>query len=658
MLTSRGWWFIIWVCAILALAVIFHHALLVILCLALLFWFSWEWLLFAVRGRVVARQLEVVRLVCDERGPVDSLWAGHTFTVDVEVRLREWLGLSYVTISDRIPFGADHVAGDLHCDGPIRRGRPLHLSYTMRCPDVGRLRFEGVKLRLADLQGFFHRTTFLRSVVVYRVLPRLVDGRGRPATKKRHNLLPPPGVHRLRRPGSGSELLDLRDYLPGDPPKTIAWKVSARRDRLITKEFESEVPIRCTLFVDTSNSVRIGAPGRNALGRLVEIAASVAQANTGDRDLTGLCLFDETGAVPVRPARGSRHLASLLNVLVDAGSKPPATEQAPLDPLMRLAHAFAEEIYPDLMRPEVNHFPFWMSWLITRPLYLIRRPTVGDLLYRCLPLLLVAYAFWVVGLTVWALLGLAHLLISVDTPGPLILLALSTGGLSLLLVFALAAVHWFFPQRRRADRWRKRLAAFLSVRYGLAPAGLSLLLEDDEQFGLYLQRFLAEHHVPYPLPLYDALGRYRFASPEKVAVLSAALTRAVGKEHDNELFVLMADLLELEEALEPLAHAVRVALARHHQVVVVCPWPPGAPPPTAAGSETGSIPFYGREMHAATNVRALVQHATTRRLHRAYHALRRRFARMGVPVISARSDEAIPTILERMDRLRMLGRRR
>ena len=67
---------------------------------------------------------------------------------------------------------------------------------------------------------------------------------------------PPPGVHRLKRPGGGSELLDLRDYMPGDPPKMIAWKPSARKDKLFTKEFESEVPVRCTLFVDASESTR------------------------------------------------------------------------------------------------------------------------------------------------------------------------------------------------------------------------------------------------------------------------------------------------------------------------------------------------------------------------------------------------------------------
>src|SRR5207244_8066975 len=128
--------------------------------------------------------------------------------------------------------------------------------------------------------------------------------------------------------------------MPGDPPRTIAWKPSARRDRLITKEFENEVPLRCPLFVDISHSVRIGPVGRNALARLVEICAAVAQASAGVRDLTGICLFDdERVTVLKRPARGARHLIELLNLLADASSLAPATGAARLGVLVPLAHA-------------------------------------------------------------------------------------------------------------------------------------------------------------------------------------------------------------------------------------------------------------------------------------------------------------------------------
>ncbi len=205
---------------------------------------------------------------------------------------------------------------------PRRRAGRWSCRYRIRCGPAGLARFEGVRVQAADWQGFFYHVHFVRAVVVLPILPVLTQRAGQPASKKRHNLLMPPGIHRFRRPGSGSELLDLRDYLPGDPPKTIAWKVSARRDRLITKEFESEVPVRCTLFVDTSNSVRVpGAAGvgprqtppyGKALDRLVDLAAGILQASAGIRDLTGLCLFDEQGVTSVRPDRGGAHLTECL----------------------------------------------------------------------------------------------------------------------------------------------------------------------------------------------------------------------------------------------------------------------------------------------------------------------------------------------------------
>src|SRR5262249_10793611 len=163
---------------------------LAVLALALLLWFAWEWLLFAVRARIIARQVELRRFANDERGPVDSLWAGRTFAVHVELRLSEWLGLAYVAAGGSGPLRAGHVGGEVHTDGALGPEEPLQLGYRIRCPIVGRLRFEGVKVRLADLQGFFYHATFLPGAVEYRVLPRLTDASGRAATKKRHNLLP------------------------------------------------------------------------------------------------------------------------------------------------------------------------------------------------------------------------------------------------------------------------------------------------------------------------------------------------------------------------------------------------------------------------------------------------------------------------------------
>jgi uncharacterized protein (DUF58 family) len=644
MLTARGFWFLLIVFTLLVLALLSRQVALVLVGLALLFWFLAEWLAFAVRCHVVARRLGARRTLHDGEATLAALWAGRAFEVRVALRLDGPVGLPCVAAADRVPFGVEQVGGTSLYDGALAPGEPVLLTYTLRCPAAGQLRFDGLRLELADLQGFFYRATFLPVVGVYRVLPALTDAAGHTPTVKRHNLLPPPGVHRLRRPGSGSELLDLRDYMPGDPPKTIAWKVSARRDRLITKEFESEVPVRCTLFVDTSNSVRLGPAGHNALSGLVAIAAAAAQANSGSRDLTGLCLFDEAAAQVVRPARGARHLAGLLNRLTDAARLAPTTARAPVAELMPLAYALAQEVYPDLMSASLNRVPAWLPWLWPVPADSGRRPGLAGSLYRgsfvgCSALLM---AF---GLLVFYLL--------MDLLQEVLPLRALPVHLSALagVVFAVLVLRRVYPalplafasHRRRAASWRKQLAALLALRQQEGPGGLALFLEDDERFSLALQRFLAEHQVPYPLPLYDAHGRYLFASPGKVDVLARALLQAVGKGHDNELFVLLVDLLELGDRLEPLLRAVRVALGRHHQVVVICPWP---------------YPRHGVRGRSPQTLLGQLEQVTAGRLEQAYAQLRRTFARMGVAVIRAAGDEPVQLILDRVERLRGLGRRR
>jgi uncharacterized protein (DUF58 family) len=664
MITSRGWWFLVLSLAILALGVLAGRFALTLVGLALFLWFITEWLRFGWHAQTVARGLGVQRELWDERGPVDTLWAGRVFQVRVALRLSSRFRLPYVRFADRMPFGAELATGKPHTEGALASASPLTTLYQLRCPATGRLRFEGVRVELADPQGFFYHVAFVHDPVLFPVLPALALSDGRKTTLKRFNVLPAHGIHRFRRPGAGSELLDLRDYRPGDPPKTIAWKVSARRDRLITKDFESEVPVRCTLFVDTSHAVRLGPPGQNALAHLVELAATVAQADVEAHDWTGLCLFDETRVTTyVRPARGNRHLLRLLNVLADAAGSTPATGEGRLDSLLPLAYAFAEEVYPEQLRPEINYFPPWLAWLSPKPAYTIAHPSLADRIYGRLPiwLLIVGIAGLVLGIAgTWAALYFLPERLNV----PAMSVVLIVGALWLLLVPALRVFPLFFPRRRRWEAWRKRLAALLSVRYGLAPGGLALLMQDDQRFIQCMQQFLAEHHVPYPLPLYDRRGRYLFASPGKVEVLARALLHGVGKGHDNELFVLLVDLLELPEQLEPLLRAIKVALARHHQVMIICPWPPEVELPenrrqdgTATGSSLDLSGVRRPRPYRQRLVETMLR-ATTARLHQAFFQLRRTFARVGVPVLCARGGDPARLVLDRINRLRAAGRKR
>jgi uncharacterized protein (DUF58 family) len=663
MLTSRGWWYLFFAFLALAAGYLLDSRPLTVIALALIVWFGAAWFLFAMRVPLSVRRLRLEREVCDDRGPTNTLWAGRSFGVRVRLVAGGVLRLPYLRATDRPPYGVE-VEGATSAAGPVGYGEVLAIAYRIRCPAPGPARFEGFRVQIADLQGFFYHTAFVHQPVVLRVMPPLIQVRNPTPSLKRDNLLPPPGVHRLRRPGAGGELLDLRDYMPGDPPKTIAWKVSARRDRLITKEFEREAPVRCTLFVDASQSVRVPTVFGKSLGRLVEIAGGVAQANADARDLTGLVLFDEQGAAVTPPDRSPAHGIQLLQTLADASALAPASTPLNPDRLTPLAYAFAQEVYPHLLRSGVNLMPFWVEWFAPFPAN--SRPPFSLLRFlnkhkltiyflgtwvAPLPMLcFMAYVFF--SFVLVGRISLSAFVAAFFTPSTYFFwINIGTAIISLAALLVLLGTLIASGRLRRQSRFRKPLAAIFSVKFGLGPGGLAALLEDDDQFGLYTQRFLADHQVPYTAPLYDRRGRYLFAAPEKAPVLATALTRAVGKGRDNELFVLLADLLELEEGeLAPLVKAVRMAIGRRHQVMLVIPWPanmrpPDEEPPAPLNLPPDAMPW-------------ALRRATTRRYQQAFHRVRRTFARLGVQVVCAEGDEPLPLILQRIDRLRAAGVRR
>jgi uncharacterized protein (DUF58 family) len=658
MLTTRGWWLLCVILLLLICGMLWSHALLMITGLAFLGWFGWEWFLFNLRRQTAVRGLRIERVLEDERGPITTLWYGRTFTV--HVRLLGDRRLPHVRMCDFVAFNVDLVGGEAEASGPVGGAASLSAVYRVHCPTVGLARFEGVRVQLADFQGFFYHAAFVSSPVVYRVLPMLVESDVQTAAIKRHNQLLPPGIHRLKRPGSGSELLDLRDYMTGDPPKTIAWKVSARRDKLITKEFESEVPVRCTLFIDTSNSVRVPAREGKPIQRLIAIAASVVQANTSIRDLTGVCAFDEKGAQVVRPHRSGKHLTNVLQTLAEAAAQTPVLQRVDPDSLLPVAYSYACDVYPQLMDRGINAVPLWQQIIDAFPRYSRKRRSFVERLHQWKrPVFNLFVKYIPAGVFLLTLLfagrvflGWQRLILN-GSLDPWIFLTLVPPAASVLfgVVFIFGTLV-ISGRTLQLAYWRKRLAALFAIRYGTGPGGLASLLEDDDQFALQIQRFLGEHQVPYRLPLYDQSGKYLFAAPEKIPVLATALLRAVGKGRDNELFVLLVDLLELDDYLEPLLRAVRVALGRHHQVIIVCPWPPGMRLPKVEAPEPARSVKAG---HPET-FRMFLHRSQTRRFRDAYYRLRRTFVRMGVPLVCAGSDEPVSLILNRLDRLRALRR--
>jgi uncharacterized protein (DUF58 family) len=126
------------------------------------------------------------------------------------------------------------------------------------------------------------------------------------------------GLHRSPRKGFSVEFAEYRAYQSGDDPRYVDWKIAARSDRWVVRQYEEETNLRSTIVLDVSKSmdwsgVRMGGPREGlAAERLTKLAyaerltAALALLLLRQRDAVGLIRFDERvrSAVPPRARQG------------------------------------------------------------------------------------------------------------------------------------------------------------------------------------------------------------------------------------------------------------------------------------------------------------------------------------------------------------------
>jgi len=114
------------------------------------------------------------------------------------------------------------------------------------------------------------------------------------------------GSHRSPLRGFSTEFAHHRQYSPGDPIKTLDWRVFGRTDRYYTKLYEAETNFDCHLLVDASSSMNYGSGKVSKLEYAKYLTASLAYLVLKQRDSVGLSVFDSEvrAYLPPRSAMG------------------------------------------------------------------------------------------------------------------------------------------------------------------------------------------------------------------------------------------------------------------------------------------------------------------------------------------------------------------
>ncbi len=140
------------------------------------------------------------------------------------------------------------------------------------------------------------------------------------------------GQYRSGFRGQGLDFDDFREYQPGDEPRFIDWKVTARTGTPYIRRFHEEREQVLLLAVDASGSMGYASGEDSKLEYAARLAAVLAYSAVQNGDKVGLLLYGRQPHFYLPPAKGMKQCLRIVREII---STPAGGEDEAVDAVAR-----------------------------------------------------------------------------------------------------------------------------------------------------------------------------------------------------------------------------------------------------------------------------------------------------------------------------------
>lgn len=188
----------------------------------------------------------------------------------------------------------------------IEPGKTHRRTIKVRFARRGRFGLGPMRLSTCFPFGFLEFWTRRGEPAEVIVFPRLVSVA--PALRRVGSLT---GDLEIQKKGSGISLFSIRPYQPGDPARSIHWKLSAKGGGLLIREHEAEDMNKIRLVLDFQTSPDPTTDEIESFENAISLMASLARHFINRDYEVGLLLPTRQ----VEPAGGREHLRAMMRTL-------------------------------------------------------------------------------------------------------------------------------------------------------------------------------------------------------------------------------------------------------------------------------------------------------------------------------------------------------
>jgi len=280
--------------------VFFYHTANILFLLFLLTLIIDTLILFVNKQGVSAKRISAVKLSNGDENII---------SIQVE---NHYLFKANITLIDELPI--QFQIRDFERKITLDSGKESYMRYSLRPVERGEYHFGALRIFVSSALKLIERRFSFEQNVMLPVYPSFIQMR-KYELLAIHNKLMSGGIKKIRRIGQTSEFDQIKEYVAGDDIRTINWKATARRDKLMVNKYQDEKsqPVYC--LIDMGRNMKMPFEQMALLDYAINAALVISNIAHIKSDKPGLITFTHQIHTHVKAERRNSQMKRILEAL-------------------------------------------------------------------------------------------------------------------------------------------------------------------------------------------------------------------------------------------------------------------------------------------------------------------------------------------------------
>lgn len=196
----------------------------------------------------------------------------------------------------------------------LNSSKETHIRYSLRPVERGEYHFGAIRVFAASFLGLIERRFSFEQNAMLPVYPSFIQMR-KYELLAIHNKLMTGGIKKIRRIGQTTEFDQIKEYVAGDDIRTINWKATARKDKLMVNKYQDEKsqPVYC--LVDMGRNMKMPFEKMALLDYAINASLVISNIAHIKSDKPGLITFTHEIKTHIKAERRNSQMYRILEAL-------------------------------------------------------------------------------------------------------------------------------------------------------------------------------------------------------------------------------------------------------------------------------------------------------------------------------------------------------